>query len=622
MANGGDRTMSDDNEHRDLRRTEALASKELTTRLRRHREPASHGQASLLLYHRGGVQIAPLFEGRRTVIGRSSPSDVIVRDASLSRQHASIEMVRGEIWIEDHQSTNGTWIGDEQVQRSRVEAADELRLGAVPAAVQLLGPTENRQLGLFSHDHFLLDLQAESIRARTFGRNLALVMARKPRKLERGFSRWFSRVQQQLRPFDRMAMYSADTVEVLLPETDGQQARVWAAELLEEHAGALCGVGVMPVHAGTAGELLDVTHTALRESTAAHAVVTASPRASVDLASTAPRPGTGPIVCSPAMRDLFDKVARVASSVIPVLLLGETGVGKEIVARAIHEQGKRAERPLICVNCAAIPGQLIESTLFGHEKGAFTGAGQRATGVFEAADGGTVLLDEVGELPAAAQAALLRVLENKRFNRVGSSREIEVDVRIVAATHQHLEDMVAEGTFRKDLYYRLNTITLGIPPLRERREEIEPLARLFVERANHDNDRQVTDISQRALTLLVSHSWPGNVRELRNAIERAVVIAPDDVLTPEDLPEAVQGVGAVADLAAPSETVAEATIRTSDTPTGPLDIKEQLARYEAELIEAALKRAGWYRKGAAESLNMPVRTLAYKIKTYGIKRGS
>jgi len=298
-----------------------------------------------------------------------------------------------------------------------------------------------------------------------------------------------------------------------------------------------------------------------------------------------------------------------------VLLSGETGSGKEVVARAIHEGGPRASKPLICVNCGGIPAQLVESTLFGHEAGAFTGAGARAKGVFEAADGGTVLLDEIGELPAPAQAALLRVLESRRFSRVGSTEEIEVDVRILAATHRDLEERCRDGRFREDLLYRLNARTLTTPPLRDRPEEIPSLAARFIEQANSDNGCAVVGLDSDALELLARYPWPGNVRELRNAMARAVVIAEGDRIGPADLPERVRGTSLE-----PAGTDAEALFAGLPAPGEVQDLKEELARFEADLILQALEASQGDRTRAAERLGLPVRTLAYKMKAHGIRK--
>jgi two-component system response regulator AtoC len=328
-----------------------------------------------------------------------------------------------------------------------------------------------------------------------------------------------------------------------------------------------------------------------------------------------------PIVAGAAMRALLETVNRVANARIPVILYGETGTGKEVVAHLLHERGPRRQRPMVRVNCGAIPAHLVESTLFGHEKGAFTGATQQQRGVFEEADGGTVFLDEIGELLAPAQVALLRVLETGRFCRVGSAREIAVDVRIVAATHRDLEAMAGEGGFRSDLLYRLDTITLAIPPLRQRGDEIEPLALRFLAQANQANGRGVRGISSHAMDLLRAYGWPGNVRELRNAIERAVVVTSGDVIEPRDLPARVHarhGITAPHPAAAELAPGASPSGATPAAPGGD-EFRSRMQHYEARIIAEALATSGWSRATAARLLGMPLRTLAHKIKVLGIK---
>ena len=254
---------------------------------------------------------------------------------------------------------------------------------------------------------------------------------------------------------------------------------------------------------------------------------------------------------------------------------------------------------------------LIESVLFGHEQGAFTGAEKSARGIFEQADGGTVLLDEIGELAPSAQAALLRVLETKKVTRVGGDKEIAVDVRVIAATHRDLEAMVAAGRFREDLLYRLNTMTLRIPPLRERVDEIRALAERFLKDANDQAGTSVRTIDPRAMSALESYSWPGNVRELRNAIERAVVLAEGNAITTADLTDRITG-GSMR-----AQTVDPEAAESGDMPA---DHKEHLKRYEAQLILKALHKHNGNQTEAAKALGLPLRTLVHKIHTYGIKK--
>ncbi|MBV8903269.1 MAG: sigma 54-dependent Fis family transcriptional regulator [Acidobacteriia bacterium] len=247
----------------------------------------------------------------------------------------------------------------------------------------------------------------------------------------------------------------------------------------------------------------------------------------------------GIIGSSPALRRLMDRVARVAATDTSVLILGESGTGKEMVANALHGQSRRAAHPFVAINCAALTETLLESELFGHEKGAFTGAVAQKRGKLELAEGGTVFLDEIGELAPSLQAKLLRVLQQREFERVGATRTLKLDVRLVAATNRDLAAEVRKGTFREDLYHRLNVVAFQLPPLRERREDIPALAAHFLERFAARCGRRVRSISPEAMAYLMAYPWPGNVRELENAIERAVVLGESDMLLTEDLPETV-----------------------------------------------------------------------------------
>ena len=242
---------------------------------------------------------------------------------------------------------------------------------------------------------------------------------------------------------------------------------------------------------------------------------------------------------SPRMRDVYQFIARVAPREVTVLIFGESGTGKELVARAIHRNSARADKPCVAINCAALAETLLESELFGHEKGAFTGAIAQKKGKLEIAEGGTVFLDEIGELAPPLQAKLLRVLQEREFERVGGTRTIKLNVRLVAATNRDLEEEVKKGGFREDLFYRLNVVALRMPALRERREDIPLLASYFTSKFSQRSNRPVLGVSPQARACLTSYDWPGNVRELENAIERAVVLGSSDLILPEDLPEAV-----------------------------------------------------------------------------------
>jgi DNA-binding NtrC family response regulator len=304
---------------------------------------------------------------------------------------------------------------------------------------------------------------------------------------------------------------------------------------------------------------------------------------------------------NPRMAEIFELVREVASQRSTVLVQGESGTGKELVARAIHFSGDRGERPFVAVPCAALAETLLESELFGHEKGSFTGAVAQRRGKFERADGGTLFLDEIGDIPPKLQADLLRVLQERRCCRVGGTDEIAVDVRVIAATHRDLAAEVREGRFRDDLYYRLNVINIRIPPLRERIEDVPLLAQEFLDRLAHEHGPEVSGISEEALRILMGHRWPGNVRELENAVERALVTCRSGVL-------------GVPDFAFLSATARE----TDGGPVLPAGLT--LQELEKEYIEATLERLQGNVKAAAEALGIDRSTLYEKIRRYGIPR--
>jgi len=313
---------------------------------------------------------------------------------------------------------------------------------------------------------------------------------------------------------------------------------------------------------------------------------------------------TGIIAGSPAMESVLNTAGRVAQSRASVLIRGESGTGKELVARAIHYNSPRAARPFIAVNCAALNEHLLESELFGHEKGAFTGADRLRHGRFEAADGGTLFLDEVGDIPPGMQVKLLRVLQERSFERVGGTLPIEVDVRIIAATNRDLEESIRAGTFREDLLYRLNVVTLEMPPLRDRRDDIAPLAQHFTSRFAEENHRPAMTWSREAWDIMQRYGYPGNVRELENIIQRAVILARGEVITTDDLPPAMRNL--------PSEPQADPLADISDLP-GKVD------RLEKELVLEALRLHSGNQSRAAGQLGLSERNLRYRLKKWGIK---
>jgi len=307
---------------------------------------------------------------------------------------------------------------------------------------------------------------------------------------------------------------------------------------------------------------------------------------------------------SPSMREIFDTIDRIADYKTTVLLQGESGTGKELVARAIHSTSRRKSAPFVPINCGAIPEHLIESELFGHKKGSFTDATRDKKGLFEEANGGTVLLDEVGELPLHLQVKLLRVLQENEIRPVGEGQVIPIDVRIIAATLRDLEQDVLDGRFRDDLFYRLNVICIQIPPLRERKEDIPHLIRFLMKRNQERLGLTVSEIKSDALDRLVNYSWPGNIRELENCIERAMILTDGDAITVESLPAAVF-------------QKEDRPFRFSSTDES-LSIKFHSRVMEEELIRKALQRTRGNRTHAAKLLEISHRTLLYKLKEYEI----
>lgn len=319
---------------------------------------------------------------------------------------------------------------------------------------------------------------------------------------------------------------------------------------------------------------------------------------------------------SPQMLELANMVERLAPRKISVLVLGETGTGKELIARELHEKSQRSHGPLQVVNCGAIPEHLTASVLFGHVRGAFTGAERDQQGVFGRAHGGTVFLDEVGELSAEAQAALLRVLDTQRVCPIGGRQEQPVDVRVIAATHRNLAQMVERGTFRLDLYHRLNSVVLKIPTLRERREEIHPLAEHFIEKLAGGARIQ---LSSAASARLLAYHWPGNVRELRNVIERAVALCDGAVIWEHDLPQHIQGSVCEGTFEAPPSAADVQRAMVTLEP-GALGLREALRQQEIALIEAALRSTHGNQKRAARLLQLPLRTFERKLRVLSIRR--
>jgi len=316
---------------------------------------------------------------------------------------------------------------------------------------------------------------------------------------------------------------------------------------------------------------------------------------------------------SKPMQEVFGVIDKISRSSATALLLGESGTGKELVARAIHEGSERKSRAFVKINCAALPETLLESELFGHEKGAFTGAHATRPGRFELADGGSIFLDEIGEMPLSLQAKMLRVLQEQQFERLGGTKTFQVDVRVVAATNVSLEEAVSQGRFRADLYYRLNVVPIVLPPLRERKDDIPLLFNHFLGKSNKRNGKNVKMTSE-LLDFLLNFRWPGNVREMQNLVERMVILAEDDRLTLKDLPENILR----SELSPGAVAQAGPEVAAAPPPRSPSG--RSLSDIEREEIKAALVRNGWVQVRAARELGLTQRQMGYRIKKYGLNR--
>jgi two-component system, NtrC family, response regulator AtoC len=455
------------------------------------------------------------------ILGSGSGCDVVVADGSVAPRHARLE-VGTPCSLEDLGSGRATQVGANPLPpggRAEVAPGGAIQLGAV--VLLLERPRGSTPRRILSRDYFEDRVQEECYRAERNQTVFSLLRIAVPSSAST------DAVEQVLggglRLVDVVASTGPGEYGILLCETPPAGAEIAAARLRDR----LGKAGATPAM-GTAFYPRD-------GNDAFSLIARAAPPGS------APGEGGSDLDLvpdsSPAIVELRRMVERVAASDLSVLILGETGVGKERMADELHRLSPRSTKPLLRLNCAALSDSLLESELFGHERGAFTGAHERKIGLLEAAEGGTVLLDEVGDMPPLTQVKLLRVLEERQVRRVGSTASLGIDVRFVSATNRNLEQAIARGTFREDLYFRLNGITLVIPPLRDRPEEIEGLARHFIGEACRRSGREAPRISREALQILLAYPWPGNIRELRSVIERAVVLCDSDRLLPAHLPE-------------------------------------------------------------------------------------
>jgi two-component system, NtrC family, response regulator AtoC len=590
------------------------------------------GRLQLLVMGEGAVINHPLPDVGDLVIGRSHDNDIQVEDRGISRRHARLRL-GPPMTIEDLGSSNGVRVRGERLQPNtpaEIRADEPFELGGFLAVVQhRTNPIRVRRI--WPHDYFEGRLSDECARAERSGDGFVLLrlhvdVARNDVSLPEVLG-------HHLRTIDVVGLYAPGEYEVLLVDTTPEAAAIPLRRISTELDSLAIrhrtGVAAYP-----------------RDGRDADSLVA---KASALARGAGTEPGPGPVVVTDgAMESLRHLVERVATGTLSVLILGETGVGKEVMAEAVHRLSPRAQKPFLRLNCAALSESLLESELFGHEKGAFTGAVQAKAGLLESAQGGTVFIDEVGEMPLSLQVKLLRVLEERQVLPVGALRPRKIDVRFVAATNRDLEAEVLRGAFRQDLYFRLNGVTLVIPPLRERVGEIDGLAHAFIPLAAKEAGRSSQPrLSGAALDLLERYSWPGNIRELRNVIQRAVLLCGDEI-TPAHLP--VQKMEAT--FAARSEhrpTLASALpprvvdsgrhgapapVYPSTQPNievdrpigrsdgGPLasQIKDEMRAIERKRIQEVLELCAGNQTRAATMLGISRRTLVNRIEAYDLPR--
>jgi two-component system, NtrC family, response regulator AtoC len=567
---------------------------------------SSPGPRAFLVVQIGGAEpssrVVDLVDGGEVTFGRSRGAIVSVKDDDVSRLHARVKRTGDAIEVEDLGSRNGTWVNGERITAPRrLAAGDELKMGSILAVV---GRTSGlrRARPVSDADAGEARLAAEVDRAVRYRRPVTFALVR---LAGAAVDAALDAIAAILRPMDLIADYAGDDHLVILPELDRASGGAALASIVSaaQQAGATVKTGsaVAPDGGTTADTIIAALRASLHGGKPAGAGAAAAGAGGAAAALPLAAPDE-PIVLDPVMQRLYKLVAKIGESSMTVLILGETGVGKELVAEALHKSSSRRAGPLIKLNCAALPETLLESELFGHERGAFTGAERRKQGFFEAAGGGTLFLDEVGEMPLSLQAKLLRVLEGKVITRVGGTAETAVDVRVVCATHRDLQADVRTGRFRQDLLFRIGGFTVAVPPLRDRRSEIVPLAEHFVHLAAAEQRRPPPALSPEARDALLAYRWPGNVRELENAIQRALVLCEDTIML-ADLPDRLREV-------APRGGGAAAAVG---------DIQGQLEEVERSAIAAALEAHGDNQTRAARALGLSRRALIYKMEKYGLK---
>ena len=563
-------------------------------------------QRYLAVFELGSSRVIPLPDAGKLVVGRGDEAGLRLAETKVSRVHAQLDMAHDAVTVTDLESQNGTHVNGDRIDAPRVlVSGDVIEIGRT-ALVYHAAPGKAGGDTASLH-RFRSLLSQETDRARLSGQPLALVSVAPATGTEERCSKL---LVQDLVGVERLAA-DGGRFALLLPETDADDAvrRASGLVVLLGRAGvpARAGVAVYPADGFDADALLTSARSTAAEAAEGQALSAASVFRTLDV-------GGSPLVIADAqMLRLYALVERLAASDLPVLIQGETGAGKELAARALHYWSARRDARLVAVNAAALQTSLAESELFGHERGAFTGATSAKAGLLEAADGGSVFFDEIADLPLPVQVKLLRALDTGRVTRVGGVTEIPVDVRLIAATNKPLDQEVAQGRFRQDLYFRLSGATLCVPPLRDRPRELALLARRFLADARTRLGRGPTRISDEALQLLAAHPWPVNARELGNVMEYAAAAFDDPVLESWQLAERLAG----GEGRRPPEQEPAVPSAEPRSQFQPLD--KEIRELECTRMQQALDAAGGNQRRAAQLIGMPLRTFVSKLTRYGLR---
>ncbi len=570
---------------------------------------AGDGRHYLLVFEGDSSQLFDLPRSGEIVVGRGDGADLQLAEAGVSRRHVKLVLDGADARLVDLGSQNGTHINGGRCTGERpLASGDVIAIGGVTLVFHASGRFARARAPV-STVELRARAEEEIDRALRYHRSLALfVVALGEDVVDR--PRVAHALARHMRLIDLAAWGAGEELWLLVPEADregtAETARRLLAVLAPVTPKARVGFAVCP-HDGC-----DVDTLLASARGAARAEAPGPVHAAADDFRTFEVGAQRVVAAEPAVLRLYALVERLAASTLPVLIHGETGSGKELVSSALHHWSPRKAGPLVVVNCAAIPENLLESELFGHERGAFSGALTQKPGLFETASGGTAVLDEVGELPLSLQAKLLRVLETGQLTRLGDVKPRAIDIRVVAATNRDLAEECRQGRFRQDLFFRLSGATLWLPPLRDRQRELLVLGRRFLGEACERHNRAPLELSDGAIQLLSRHGWPGNVRELRHVIDYLAATVPGDLVEPWHLAERLGG-------SPQSPAPADATLVAAGGAPRFRPIGEEIRELERDRMVAALQATDGNQTRAAELIAMPVRTFFTKIKEYNLR---